>query len=267
MVEEETYQVKLTMFEGPLDLLLYLIKKNEVDIYDIPISLIVEQYLSYLDLLRSLNLEVAGDFLVMAATLSYIKSQMLIPEEGGAEEEEEEGRDPRAELVRRLVEYQRYKEAAEQLLSRPMLGRDVFLRPGSPELMREAVPGEGIPAVEFAEVGVFELLSALKEVMERAQVANWHEVTMERISIMDRIQHILGVLREVESVSFDQLFTALTDRPLILATFIALLELIRLRIVKVHQDKPFTPIHLMRAVPIDETWLTEKLPNFNGEER
>lgn len=264
MTDEATYQVKLPVFEGPLDLLLYLIKKNEVDIYDIPIALIVEQYLSYLDLMRSMNLDVAGEFLVMAATLSHIKSAMLLPQEAGVEEAGEEGPDPRAELVRRLLEYQRFKEAAEELISRPLLGRDVFVRTTSAEQTSEAMALAGAGVMNFEEVGVFELLTALKEVMEKAQITDWHEVTMERISIMDRIHQILLILREVESLAFDQLFTEVTDKTMIIATFIALLELIRLRVIKAHQDQPFTPIYLMRAVAIDEAWLSENLPNFNG---
>ena len=265
MPDQDTYRVKLEIFEGPLDLLLYLIRKNEVDVYDIPIALIVEQYMAYLDILRTLNLEVAGDFLVMAATLSHIKSQLLLPLEGGAVEGEEEGQDPRAELVRRLLEYQRYQEAAAELINRQVLGRDVFTREGSPAVIQEAAAAAGVPAVTFAEVGIFELLEALKGVMERAQVTDWHEVTVERVTIVDRINSILALLKEAPTLAFEQLFTAVTDRLTIITTFLALLELIRLRVIKVQQDRQFGTIHLVRAVDVDEQWLVNNLPGLERE--
>jgi len=263
MAEQDTYRVKLEIFEGPLDLLLYLIRKNEVDIKDIPVAPIVEQYMEYLDLLRGLNLDIAGDFLVMAATLSHIKSQMLLPRE--EQEEEEEGEDPRAELVRRLVEYQRFKEAAEELVARPLLGRDVFVREPSDQAVQEAAGREGMQEVRFAEVGIFELLSAFKEVMQRAQITNWHEVTRERISIMDRINHILEIMRDNESIAFDRLFTSLTDKPMVILTFLALLELIRLRVVKAGQESRFGAIYLVRSVEIDDRWISENLPAIGAE--
>lgn len=264
MPEQDTYRVRLEIFEGPLDLLLYLIRKNEVDIYDIPVALIVEQYMSYLDIMRSLNLDVAGDFLVMAATLSHIKSRLLLPPDEG-EEGEEEGEDPRAELVRKLLEYQRYKEAAEELVSRPLLGRDVFVREPSQDAIHEAAKASGVPGTTFAEVGIFELLEAFREVMERAEITNWHEVTMERVSIVDRIQHILELLREVDTLSFDQLFTEVTNRTVVIATFLALLELIRLKVVKAHQEKPLGPIHLMKSVAIDDKWLEDNMPMIDRD--
>src|SRR4030042_5722863 len=151
----DDYRVKLEIFEGPLDLLLHLIRKNEVDIYDIPIAVIVYQYMAYLDLLRSLDLDVAGEFLVMAATLAQIKSRMLLP---AGEAGEEEGPDPRAELVERLLEYQRYQEAASELLSRELLGRDVFVRGSALAGVKGAAAAAGVPPVTFAEVGIFALL-------------------------------------------------------------------------------------------------------------
>jgi len=260
--DQDIYRVRLEMFEGPLDLLLYLIRKNEVDVSDIPIAMIVEQYLSYLDIMRGLNLDVAGDFLVMAATLSHIKSQMLLPLEGD-EEEGEEGEDPRAELVRKLLEYQRFKDVAEELISRPVLGRDVFTREASEDAIQEAAHEAGIPEVTFKEVGVFELLEAFKEVMERAEITNWHEVTMERISIMDRLNQLLELLKDVDTLSFDQLFTEVTDKETIITTFLAILELIRLKVIKVRQDMNFGTIHLIRSVTIDDKWLETNLPRID----
>ena len=262
MPEQDTYRVKLEIFEGPMDLLLYLIRKNEVDVYDIPVALIVEQYMAYLDLMKSLSLDVAGDFIVMAATLSHIKSQMLLPREDEAEGEEE-AEDPRAELVRRLLEYQRYKDAAEDLISRPVLGRDVFVREPGREQIQEAAEAAGIPEVTFAEVGIFELMEAFREVMERADITDWHEIAMERVSIMDRINEILELFREEESLSFDQLFTEVTSRVMIIATFLAILELIKLKVIKAHQDRPFGQIYLVRAAAIDDQWLSDNLPKID----
>jgi segregation and condensation protein A len=259
--------VKLEVFEGPLDLLLYLIRKAEVDIYDIPIALIVEQYMSYLDLMRGLNLDVAGDFLVMAATLSHIKSQMLLPPEvAEGEDQEETGADPRAELVRKLLDYQQYKEAAEELVSRPMLGRDVFVREVDPEQILEAAQAAGIPQVTFVEVGVFELLAALQDVLDRTEGKSFHEVSMERISIVDRINQVLELLREVESLTFEQLFTEVSDRSMVIATFLAMLELIRLKVIRAYQEHPFGPITLLRAVAVDDQWMSENLPRIKKTE-
>ena len=250
----DDYRVKLEIFEGPLDLLLHLIRKNEVDIYNIPIALIVEQYLAYLDLLRSLDLDVAGDFLVMAATLAHIKSRLLLPP--GEQEGEEEGQDPRAELVEKLLEYQRYKDAAEELQGRELLGRDVFVRGSAAGEIASAAAAVGIPQVSFAEVGIFALLEALQDVLNRLGDPKLHEVIRERISIAQKISELMSRMREVESLSFAQLFTAVTSRAEVIALFLALLELIRLRILRAEQVEAFGPIHIRRAVPIEEKMLS-----------
>jgi segregation and condensation protein A len=262
MPDQETYRVRLEVFEGPLDLLLYLIRKNEVDVYDIPIAMIVEQYLGYLDLMRTLNLDVAGDFLVMAATLSHIKSMLLLPQELVEGAEDEAVADPRAELVRKLLDYQRFKEAAEDLVGRPLLGRDVYTRAEAGNLIEGAALAAGIPEVTFQEVGIFTLLTALQEVLERGEGRGFHEVTLERISIMDRINEVLALLRERESITFDQLFTEVTDRAMIITTFLAMLELIRLKVIKAYQDQAFGTITLLRAVELNEEWLADNLPQF-----
>lgn len=249
----EDYRVKLEIFEGPLDLLLHLIRKNEVDIYDIPIAVIVDQYMAYLDLLRSLDLDVAGEFLVMAATLAQIKSRMLLPAgEGG----EEEGPDPRAELVQRLLEYQRYQEAAGELLSRELLGRDVFVRGSAVEEIKGAAAAAGIPAVTFAEVGIFALLEALQGVLKRLGDESLHQVIRERISITEKISELMNRMRDVESLAFDQLFTQVTSRMEVVVLFLALLELIRLRILRVQQNEEFGPIYIARAVTIEDQMLS-----------
>jgi len=188
----------LDKFQGPLDLLLHLIRKNEIAITDIPIALITEQYLDYLTLMKELNLDVAGEYLLMASTLLHIKSKMLLP--SSPEEEEEGGEDPRAELVRRLLEYEKYKEAATELERRPLLDRDVFIR---------AVPSgtEEPEQEEKIDVNLFELLEAFRKVLERAKPEFIHEVMLEQITVEDKIQDILSLLqRENRSVAFYRLF-------------------------------------------------------------
>jgi len=251
----EDYRVKLEIFEGPLDLLLHLIRKNEVDIYDIPLTLIVEQYMAYLDMLNSLNLDVAGEFLVMAATLSHIKSRMLLPLE--EMEGQEEPGDPRAELVRRLLEYQRFKEAADELLNLDQLGRDVHTRRPDEEEIHKAMKESGIELVHFAEVGIFQLLDAFKEVLERAKITDWHEVTLERISITEKISFIMEMMQKRESIGFEELFSGEAGRGELIVAFLAILELLRLRILRAHQSEPFGAIRLFRAVSISEDMLKE----------
>ena len=190
-------RVQLEIFEGPLDLLLHLIKKNEVSITDIPLALITEQYLATLELMQTLDLDLAGEFLVMAATLIHIKSRMLLPV-GEEEAEEEEGVDPRAELVRRLLEYQRYKEAAAELEQREVLTRDVFVRASAP--IEEAGPRE------FREVSVFELLGALKRVIDRLPKDFVHEVTLEKVSVREKMTLLLDTLRDQSRVVFESRF-------------------------------------------------------------
>ncbi len=251
----DQYRVKLDIFEGPMDLLLYLIQKAEVDIYDIPIALIVGQYNEYIKLMQHLNLDLAGEFLVMAATLSNIKSKMLLPRPEG--EDEEEGEDPRAELVRKLLEYSRYKEAAESLNTSELLGRDVFVRKQDSDKIAADAKQAGIPSVEFVEVGVFHLFDALSDVFKRAKIDDWHEVTMEHISITERISQILEIFQEMENVSFEQLFTEVTDKIQIIVTFLAILELVRLQVLKAFQSQTFGTIRLRRAVDIDDAMKRE----------
>jgi segregation and condensation protein A len=250
---QEPYRVRLEIFEGPLDLLLHLIRKNEVDIYDIPIALIVDQYTAYLDMLNFLNLDVAGEFLVMAATLSHIKSRMLLPAEEG--EGEEEAEDPRMELVRRLLEYQRYKEAAEELMSFEQLGRDVYTREPEDEEVQRAAMDSGRDMVHFQEVGIFQLLDAFKQVLARARVTDWHEISMDRVSITEKISQIMEKIRERESIAFEELFTGEDNKADLIVSFLAVLELLRLRILRAHQPDAFGPILIFRAVSISEDML------------
>jgi segregation and condensation protein A len=222
--------IKLENFEGPLDLLLHLIKQNEMDIWDIQVTRITEQYLVILDAMQSMNLDVAGEFLVMAATLLHIKSKLLLPPSEYEEGEEEED-DPRAELVRRLLEYQKYKEAALELDDRELLGRDVFARKfTSLELAAED------EETEFYEVGLYDLVEALQGILARAPKDVAHEIGFESVSIADRINHILGQLSGHDSLSFEQLFAEAPARHDVIATFLAMLELVKMRTVRFMQN-------------------------------
>lgn len=229
------YTFRLEGFEGPLDLLLHLIQKNELDIFNIPIALVTEQYLEYLQLIKVLNLDVAGEYLLMASTLLYIKSKMLLPKSLEGEEEEE---DPRAELVRRLLEYQRYKQAAGELEKRPMLDRDVFIRLMAPEL-------EEVPEEESIEVNLFELLEAFRQVLERVRADTVHEVILEHLSVEDKIQEILTLLgRENRSMAFHRLFPEQASRRVVVITLLAILELVKMKRIRIFQLVPFETIRV-----------------------
>lgn len=235
-----SYRVRLDLFEGPLDLLLHLIKKNEVDIGDIPVATITDQYLSYVDLMRELNLDIAGEYLVMAATLTLMKSRLLLPSEEPADEEEP---DPRADLVRQLLEYQRYREAAHTLASRPLLHRDVFAREGgAPELPPDA--DEPRPL----RVTPWELMEAFRSVLARARPDAVHEVAAEPVSLRERIQSVLRTLSVAKSVEFDSLFDEQASRLQVIVTFLALLELAKLGAIETVQQERFGPIMVVLAV-------------------
>jgi len=223
------YKIKLDIFEGPLDLLLHLIKKNEVDIYDIPISVITEQYLEYIEIIKEMNLNLAGEFLVMAATLVHIKSRMLLPVPE-IEGEEGDDIDPREELIQRLLEYQRYKEAGEDLACRRRLGRDVFLKGPM------AAP-EGTAEDRPLNVSIFALVEALKDILQRAEGEYVMEITAERFNVADKINHVLERLSESGSATFTSLFNEGAPRGEIIVTFLALLELVKLLLIKIHQTE------------------------------
>ncbi len=234
-----SYKVKLDIFEGPLDLLLYLIRKSEVHIYDIPIAIITEQYLEYLDLMTVLNLDIAGEYLVMAATLTKIKSKMLLPPIEDGDEEEEE--DPRAELMEHLLEYQHYKEVAFQLKSRELLEKDIFTRIQVDEQDAGDDSDGGI-----IEVSLFDLVDALRKVIEKKDLpGNLIEVNVERISVKDKMFEIVMHLKEKQEIIFQSIFDALTTRYEIIVTFLAVLELIKLRAVKVFQVQPYGEIRIV----------------------
>ncbi len=238
-----SYEIKLDIFEGPLDLLLYLIRKNEIDIYNIPIALITEQYLSYLDLMRSLNLDLAGEYLVLASTLVHIKSKLLLPPAEG-EGEEEEGEDPRKELVRQLLEYQAFKEAALHLDERPLLERDVFTRGA----LTEDPVSSGEEEEEMTEVDIFELVSAFRRIIAGLDLREDLEIDAEKMSLTDRINEILEKLSEQGQITFAELLGDKVDRRRIIYTFLAILELMKLRMIRAYQSGPFGAIRLFPAV-------------------
>jgi segregation and condensation protein A len=239
-----SYRVKLELFEGPLDLLLHLVKKNEVDIADIPIATITDQYLSYLGMLEEMNLDIAGEFLVMAATLLQIKSRCLLPEPELDLSDEEEG-DPRAELAERLREYQRFRDAAFEFGQRAVLTRDVYARPrgASPDDLDHAAPTE----IRDASLGA--LLDAFRQVLRRAASPPVHEVTPERLTVRECIDAILARLGDAGRTTFDSLFPEGATRHRIIVTFLALLELMRLGGVRAHQEAEFGELLIALATP------------------
>ena len=236
---EASYLIRLEQFEGPLDLLLHLIKKNEINIYDIPMALITKQYLEHINLMKSLNLVVAGEFLVLAATLIHIKSKMLLPSEPDGEEEE--GQDPRAELVRQLLQYKQFKEAAYDLQDRERLWREVYRRAPLPT----ATPMES-EETPF-ELTLFDLMGALQDVVRRAPSKALLELTADHLTVKDRMNYILERLEESAAVPFDMLFSPSDGRLVLIVTFLGLLELMRLKLVRVFQPQTFGGILLSRA--------------------
>jgi len=225
-MEDHEYTVKLDLFEGPLDLLLFLIRKNEIDIYDIPIIAITEQYLGYLDLMETLNVNVASDFLSMAATLVHIKSRMLLPSSSLNDEDD----DPRAEIVQPLLEYMQIKDAAQLLGERDLLNRDVFARDFIPEELNE----EGSEP-ELMRVSLYELLAAFKKIVDETRSSKEIRFFVERITVQEKIERVMARLRESGTVLFDQIFERLASREDLVVTFLALLELVRVGMVRVLQ--------------------------------
>jgi segregation and condensation protein A len=233
-----TYQVKLQDFEGPLDLLLHLIRKNELDIYNIPIAEIASQYLAYVEVLESLNLDGVGDFLVMAATLAYHKSKMLLPSPAEEDEDEEDEFESLESLRRRLIEYQRYKEVGQALGERELLDRDVF----KIQLPSDGDGFEGDQPV--LKASLFDLLDAFQKVIEQAPKDTIHEVIPERIRLVDRIVEVLDIVSEKRSIPFEDLFGGAPTREMILVTFLSILELVRLRLIRAYQFEAFGPVQL-----------------------
>jgi segregation and condensation protein A len=225
---EKLYQVQLEdVFEGPMDLLVHLIKKNELDIYDIPVALITEQYLQYVDWMKAMNVEFAGDFIVMASTLAQIKSRMLLPVHEGDEEEEE---DPRLELTRPLLEYLQMKSVADQLVERNLLGEKTFIRnPSRDEFLTN-------PDDEFIKIGLFELIDAFQKMLDRIPDDHRVEMTTDEISVKDKISQIADILETKGSITFLELFSENPDRQEVIITFLAILEMVKLTLIRLVQN-------------------------------
>lgn len=237
----EEYKVRLDVFEGPLDLLLYLIKKDEVDVYDIPIERITTQYMEYLDVLRMLDLNIAGDFLVMAATLMMIKSRLLLPVEERSEEMEEEEEDPRWDLVKQLVAYKKFKDAAMHLEDLEMDRLDVIDREGE----HLALNADADSALH--EVSIFDLITAFNDALARAPEENLSEIFSERYTVADQVDYILDLLKRKKRVTISKFFAGMKSRHEIVCTFLAMLELIKLNQLCATQKDAFGNIEIERA--------------------
>jgi segregation and condensation protein A len=242
---EDAPRIQLPVFEGPLDLLLYLIRRSQVDIHDIPIAPITRQYMEYLDLMHELNLDVAGEFMVMAATLIHIKAKMLVPIDPTEAQGEEELDDPREALVQRLLEFQRYKEAAGVLHQKAEIRAATWTRPDS------VLPQFDEAGEEMLEAGLFDLVSAFKELLERRKTLLAHEVADSGKSVDQRMEELMELIREGESVEFLELFASQETKADMIVTFLALLELIRLKRVKVYQRGVFGAIRVFRPLGPD----------------
>jgi len=247
----EDYPIRLLNFDGPLDLLLHLVKKHELNVYDIPISLITQQYLDYLDMMQEMNLDVAGEFLVMAATLIHIKSRELLPRPDPAQEDPEE--DPREALVRRLLEHQRFKAAAELLHEKEIQRSAMWHRPDGrvAEVVGEAPEPE-------VEVDLFSLMAAFRQVLERARSRPRVILPPEQIPIETRIEQLMGRLSETDAFGFEELFADVQSRAGMIVTFLAVLEMIRLKMIRVYQQGNFGPIRVYKrtrpdGAPVFET--------------
>jgi segregation and condensation protein A len=255
-IPPDALQVFLEAFEGPLDLLLYLIRRQNLDIVDIPIAEITRQYLQYIDLMTEMQLELAGEYLLMAATLAEIKSRMLLPRPQTEGQEEE---DPRAELVRRLQEYERFKQAALDIETLPRVDRDTF--PASAELAERRV------VRLLPEVTLQEMLLALKDVMQRADMFAHHHISRERLSVRQRMSDVLGALASQAFVEFTQLFRPQEGRMGVTVTFSAILELLREGLIEIVQSEPFAPIHVRAGAPRNVTLVVDNdRPDANRTE-
>ena len=240
-IPPQALEVFLEAFEGPLDLLLYLIRKENLDITDIPVADITRQYVVYIELMQEMQLELAGEYLVMSAMLAEIKSRMLLPRPVSAAEEED---DPRAELVRRLQEYERYKQAAEDIDALPRLGRDVF---------QASAEGPAQKVIKLPpEVDMQDLISAFQDVMKRAAMYAHHHVQLESLSVRERMSSVLSKVSTSRFTSFAELFTVEEGRMGVVVSFLAILELVKESLIELTQAEPFSPIHVKAASRTDD---------------
>jgi segregation and condensation protein A len=241
-IPPDALQVFLEAFEGPLDLLLYLIRRQNLDITDIPVADITRQYVEYIEVMQEMQLELAGEYLVMSAMLAEIKSRMLLPRPASVEEDED---DPRAELIRRLQEYERYKQAAEDIDALPRLGRDVFQAEAeAPDQKVIQLP----PEVELQD-----LIAAFQEVMKRASMYTHHHVQLEALSVRERMSIVLSKVNTSHFTSFSDLFTVEEGRMGVVVTFLAILELMKESLLDLTQTEPFAPIHVKAATRATDT--------------
>lgn len=236
LLTTEEYKVNLEVFEGPLDLLLYLIKKDEVDIYDIPIGKITTQYMEYLELMKILNLEIAGDFIVMAATLMVIKSRLLLPDEDRGPVEEDDEDDPRWDLVRQLVEYKKFKDAAGFLGQLEEIQENVFSREG------EHVELGARPEIGMSDVSIFDLISALNHALDRAPKEQLNEIFAEQYTVSDKVDYLLEATKAGKPLTLGRLFRGMRSRQEIVCTFLAMLELMKINRLAARQDDHFGEI-------------------------
>ena len=238
---QSAYSIELDIFNGPLDLLLHLIKRNEVDIYDIPIALIIKQYLEYLDFLKDVNLEIVGDYMSMAAELGYIKSRMLLPRI--KDEDEDEGQDPREELVRQLLEYERYRDAAAELGGMEILGKDVFLAGYD----RKEVFGEPAEETEFVKFDLWSLVDAFSNIYESRKKSETEEISLtpQTYTIEERKNQLVEIMRSREEVIFEDLFGGDINRMELVVTFLSILELLKDGILDVFQPTFEEPIKII----------------------
>ncbi len=249
-----SYQFKLDIFEGPLDLLLHLIKEQKMDIHDIPIAEITKQFMEFLGLMNDMNLELAGEYLVMAAELTRIKSRVLLPSES-FETEKETGKDPRAELLARLLEYQRYKNASNELRKLEIERQQIFPSGGAP-VLDDVEEGEVLVSAT-----VFDLFTAFKSVLEKKSFGKDYDIEISTLSVAERIKMVLEVLNAAETVTFESLFTVLNTKSEVIATFLAILEMIRLRLIRVMQTETFETIRVY--LNADKDYQSEVLKKYD----
>ncbi len=239
-MEDNDYKVKLEIFEGPLDLLLYLIKKEEIDIYNVTLERIMRQYLDYIDTFKALNIELASEFIVMAANLMYIKSRELLPKDVQPPEEDAEEGDPRWELIRQLVEYKKFKEAAQFLGVQEVKGDELFVT--TPEL-----PDLEAPTPTMGQVGIFDLIRAFQRILKRFENASdFREIVNDRYTVADKIEHLLNIMPVGGRIKFEALFSDAASRGEVIVTFLAMLELIKLHHLQVEQEELLGEIVVVR---------------------
>lgn len=239
-------KVQLEIFEGPLDLLLYLVRKEEVDIYEVNLTKIATQFIEYIQLMKALDLDVAGEFMVMAATLMFIKSRELLPKDKQVEVEEEDEEDPRWDLIRQLVEYKKFKDAAGRLQEREFEQENIYARiPGKPEFALDA-------PLHKPQVSIFELINAVSTILKRYSDAKGsnREVFEDPFSVSEKIEFVANLIKVRARIKFSELFSEAASRPEVICTFLALLELIRLKQLRIEQPEPFAEIEISAALPV-----------------